>query len=853
MNPTTTFRPDKIWLTGIFLLAGSFFIFCIPLFFPMTETPHGLFFLNYITAIVYFAILLLSGRLSKDADGLPLLFVFLVLSLISCYALNRTLSIFEDSVPWWSTLLIISSVNYLATPFYGHFPRWLQYLSAMIAGVALLAFLYLALYLVPFYLVSLPGIIVVGLGAHSFVPVLFIIYTILFIRRVSANDRRNLYAFLVGVAIALGTVIQFSIRWHAEVGRVDNLLFKNQTADNTTLPGWVAVAQQGRRSTFNEHFLKAGLVYELPGPWDWDFFGFDRSQRLHEHHRHDPLIMLAANFGGRSNLQDEDRIKILESLYDSRHAAQERLWSDDALSTANVKTSVELWPRLHLSYTEEELIVIAQGKQNTWEGPQEALYTFHLPEGATVSSLSLWVNGHEEKGILTSRHKADAAYQQIVGYEHRDPSVVHWQEGNKVVVRVFPVQPYEPRRFKIGITAPLESHDNQLVYHSIYFDGPPAGNARGSVNIHPFQPLDNLQQTLTKKDAYQPDWTLSFRDPGITPQTFQFNGQQYTTAAAVPAFDDADIQKVYLDLNNSWTHQEFTALLPILKDKKVYAWIPADGLVKLTPANQEAIYHDAATLEFGLFPLSRITDKEHALLVSKSNPASPALSDLNNTDFAKQLQTWLAAPGKLRLYNIGDELSPYLKTLKECGAFHFEKGNWVTLDTCIIQHRFLHDNEQPDVVSIDPAGLLIRREPSPASTGQAASNAPATSDKPAVSATETPDHLLRLFAYRRIQQQLDGKLPGDLTYEDPATVDSLVATAQEAGIVSPVSSLVVLETQDDYKRFDITQSQNSLANASLHGKGAVPEPGEWALFLTALAVFLFIRLRANRGNNIRHA
>ena len=80
-----------------------------------------------------------------------------------------------------------------------------------------------------------------------------------------------------------------------------------------------------------------------------------------------------------------------------------------------------------------------------------------LPEGATVSSLSLWIGNHEAKGVFTSRHKADSAYREIVGYQHRDPSVVHWQEGNKVVVRVFPIDPNTPRRFKIGITAPLES------------------------------------------------------------------------------------------------------------------------------------------------------------------------------------------------------------------------------------------------------------------------------------------------------------------------------------------------------------------------------------------------------------
>ena len=57
-------------------------------------------------------------------------------------------------------------------------------------------------------------------------------------------------------------------------------------------------------------------------------------------------------------------------------------------------------------------------------------------------------------------------------------------------------------------------------------------------------------------------------------------------------------------------------------------------------------------------------------------------------------------------------------------------------------------------------------------------------------------------------------------------------------MVSPVSSLVVLETQADYDRFDIVDSKNSLKNASMKGNGAVPEPGEWAIIILGAAAFL---------------
>ncbi len=68
-----------------------------------------------------------------------------------------------------------------------------------------------------------------------------------------------------------------------------------------------------------------------------------------------------------------------------------------------------------------------------------------------------------------------------------------------------------------------------------------------------------------------------------------------------------------------------------------------------------------------------------------------------------------------------------------------------------------------------------------------------------------------------------------------------MAEAQKAYVVSPVSSMVVLETQKDYERFNIKDSQNSLNNASMKSKGAVPEPHEWALIIIACLVLLYIK------------
>jgi hypothetical protein len=73
-----------------------------------------------------------------------------------------------------------------------------------------------------------------------------------------------------------------------------------------------------------------------------------------------------------------------------------------------------------------------------------------------------------------------------------------------------------------------------------------------------------------------------------------------------------------------------------------------------------------------------------------------------------------------------------------------------------------------------------------------------------------------------------------------------VDEAATAYVVSPVSSLVVLETKEDYERFGIKDKDNSLHNATKNSSGAVPEPHEWALIIVFLLFIAFTVLRSSR-------
>ena len=69
--------------------------------------------------------------------------------------------------------------------------------------------------------------------------------------------------------------------------------------------------------------------------------------------------------------------------------------------------------------------------------------------------------------------------------------------------------------------------------------------------------------------------------------------------------------------------------------------------------------------------------------------------------------------------------------------------------------------------------------------------------------------------------------------------DTWIRKAEEGYIVSPVSSLVVLESEEDYDRFGIEENRNTLGNAAQKGDGSAPEPHEWALIILFGAILLF--------------
>jgi XrtN system VIT domain protein len=700
----------------------------------------------------------------------------------------------------------------------------LQVVVQALLGLSLLVFGYLAIYLIPLYPLSILACIVLGLSLHSYVPLLIMAHTVYRVGKLMRTDSRARMVIISVFVLGLIVPVSFVWRWSAINNEVRELCLRYPLEDAPEVPQWVRIAQSIEPTPLATKYMKCGLVYATALE-DNDNWGFP-TRSYTEARKHDPLVVLATLFNHAPDIAQDDRIHVLESMQQSGHKTTERYWSDRELTTATVVTNARIWPAERLAYTEKTITVANKMHGGRW-AQGEAIYTFHLPEGGIVTSLSLWINGIEQKGILTSRGRADSAYKQIVGVENRDPSIVHWQEGNTVTVRVFPVPGGDSRMFRVGFTAPLSYKAGMLHYNNVWFEGPDYADAREIRQIEWAGITTDPAMAGYKQNAahryectlpYDEQWQLTIKDPGLKPANFNFDHYNYALEAYQKTQEPVAIGNVYLDINSAWTAAEAERILNMLKGKNVMVY---DGL-NMVPAKTTGVINLLLRHQFSLFPFHKTDTQGHSLVITKSTRYSPSVKLLKDSPFMTELAAAAPNMSAIKVFNLSDELSIYHRTLRERRMIQYEQGDIAQLEQMLQQGTFTENAENDSTVVLHDAGLKITRQQ------RFAANAGKN------------DHIMRLYAYNNIMYRLHHRL------QIPDGEDTtLVADAEKAYVVTPVSSLVVLETQADYDRFGIKKSNKTLGDATLSSKGAVPEPHEWAMIIL-VAIMLLWALRTRK-------
>ena len=854
METTTTFKKNDFssennrekdfytYTTGYVLLFISSVSFGLLEYFDLKgkqDFLSGMFFFHYLMAVAFLLVLISTGsfgfRKIWFRENIHKGVILFNLYLISAYSLNKEIVVFENSAAWLCVYVILSSLTLLSFRFFDRLSRLVNSLQYLLLGSAVCLYVYLALYVFQVYLLGAIGTLFFGIGLHIFIPLALLVCCALLLKYTLHTSRASFLWIASGVVIPVLCVGLFIGEWNSRISKIEKISNQSVLYRDEQLPSWIKIAQTIENDWITQRILKSNLTYSIASEnfWDWEF----APQRVSwdEARRHDPFVYLASIFT-KLSLPDEETIKVLQALSDARHTAQERLWAGDNLSTSYIVSDIDIYPNLHLAYTEKYLTVRNKDKKNRWWGSrEEAIYTFQLQEGSVVTSLSLWINGKEEKAILTSKQKAATAYKTIVGVEKRDPSIIQWQEGNAVSVRVFPCTEKEERKFKIGITSPLTEVNGKLQYQNITFRGPNAHLAKETIRVSFIgDPQDVTIPDSFKKDRrgnyiseanYNPDLAISLKSAEIKDNRFSFDGYTYSMSKLKLEYSPSTISNIYLDVNSSWTDTEFEELKPLLGTHKMFVFCENE-FISLNKGNWEELKEEMLGVNFSLFAFYKIKNPDSAVVVTKGKVFSPHLSDVKESKFAQKTGEYFADGKRIKTFNLSGWTSTYIGSFRELRGLEFAEGSTTDFKVLLEKKQFPITIESDEKVALHDAGLIISKIKGTDST----------------IADNAPDHLARLFAYNDIMRKV-----GSGYHKDDFINEELVDEAISFYVVSPVSSLIVLETKQDYERFDIKGKENSLHNATKNSSGAVPEPHEWALIiLFGMLILYSLRQTRNR-------
>ncbi len=102
---------------------------------------------------------------------------------------------------------------------------------------------------------------------------------------------------------------------------------------------------------------------------------------------------------------------------------------------------------------------VTQIFRNTENRQVEALYTFPVPKGASVSNFSMWINGTEMVGEVVEKKRAREIYDSYK-QQRRDPGLLEQADYKTFEMRIFPIAAGAEQRVQVAYYQELDfDHD----------------------------------------------------------------------------------------------------------------------------------------------------------------------------------------------------------------------------------------------------------------------------------------------------------------------------------------------------------------------------------------------------------
>ena len=451
------------------------------------------------------------------------------------------------------------------------------------------------------------------------------------------------------------------------------------------------------------------------------------------------------------------------------------------------------------------------------DGQSEAIIRLPVPRGAAVTDAVLWVNDRPMRGAFVERQRAAGIYTSIVT-RRRDPALVTWDGPGWIAVSIYPLEKDRARRFELEWVEPAAVADGRIHYRvpivaerervvgraSVKVDGRRVtGNggelvAIGSADPHRVftrrAPGDPFQQVMVREAsaAAAPHFVLAVETSAAMTPGMRARQREVLEALFDDLPDDAKLTLLAAD----WD------VLPIVEEAGAAGWPEAldklDALPSAGALHLERVLREAAAR-------ARTTGAGAVLFVGIGSDS------FRGDGVAAPLSELRDAQLRLSVIGLGGVPAALLRAAGETGgeaiALHdFEESRPVLVDALrpragrpTIDTR--GDGEWHLLRTVTGEAVWLGRAldpqtPAGVETARADAGSPLAAD------------LASLWDRARLEwNDRDG-------------------SDDSARVLTPVTSLLVLETEQDYRRFGLEVPQPVALQQGGRGKRHRGEEGK---------------------------
>ncbi|MBR9919514.1 MAG: VWA domain-containing protein [Bacteroidetes bacterium] len=173
----------------------------------------------------------------------------------------------------------------------------------------------------------------------------------------------------------------------------------------------------------------------------------------------------------------------------------------------------------------------------------QGFYMFPIPDGSSIQSFSMYINGVETRGELLDAQKARSIYEEILR-KFQDPALLEYKDKGLFRMSVFPIQPGSDQRIKLTYTQVLPK-DNGTTAFSF-----PIPSNHAKLGPESFSARINVETTNPVKTIYCPTHAVEINRKDARHATVGIELDQKTPPADLQLYFSDDKSEMGASLLN---------------------------------------------------------------------------------------------------------------------------------------------------------------------------------------------------------------------------------------------------------------------------------------------------------------